>query len=413
MANTVSFIINLRDKFSKKLGKATSAVSKFDKGISKLTPSISGLSSQLVGLASAAALGVIFAKTTKGILEFETGLVGVGKTTGLADEKLVALGSNVLTTSKQLRTVSTDKLLELAQVAGQLGISGSKDILKFSTVLAKLESASDIKGEEGASKIARLLTITKEGPAVIDRFAASLVALGNKSAATESEILGVASEVARSTTAYKLNSAEILGISTALKSLDVAPEAAGTAVSKVFRAIEFATLEGGEQLAKFGKIMGQTPEMVKEGFGKAPLESFKSFVKGLNRISNSGGSLADTMKAVGLNGEIVAKGILPLATNYALLEGKIDLANKGFAANMALNEEFDASQKTVQKALDSIAIGFQNVFTKMATSGSALGNLQDALFFVGANIETIISVVGAAAGAFLAFKAGVMAITVI
>lgn len=411
MANTVSFIINLQDKFSSKLGKAAAAVRKFDKTTSKLPKSLATVKDQLIGFASAAAIGTALVKTVQGITQFETALVGVGKTTGLAGAQLKALGDSVLLTSKQLQTISSDKLLELAQVAGQLGIKGEESILKFATVLAKLEGASDIKGEEGAASIARLLTITGEGVGIVDRFAASLVGLGNNSAATESEILAVASEVARSTAAFKLSSSEILGISTALKSLDVAPEAAGTAIAQVFRGIELATINGGEKLQNFAKIMGQTTASVKENFAKAPLESFETFIKGLNRVSNEGGSLTKSLQDVGLSGLIVSKGIVPLATNFDLLHDKLALANKGFMENTAVNEEFAASQKTVQSALNAVGIAFQNVFIKAATSGSALGSLQDALFFISANMETIIPIVGALAGAFLTFKTVMFAVT--
>tara|TARA_R100001244_G_scaffold40790_2_gene36682 strand:+ start:7822 stop:9870 length:2049 start_codon:yes stop_codon:yes gene_type:complete len=413
MANKVSYIIELRERVLKTAGKVNNSLNKINKTVNKLTPSLGGLTSQMAGLASAAAVGAIFVKTTQGILEFETGLVGVGKTTGLAGEQLKALGDSVLVTSKQLQTISSDKLLELAQVAGQLGIKGEESILKFATVLAKLEGASDIKGEEGAASIARLLTITGEGVGIVDRFAASLVGLGNNSAATESEILSVASEVARSTAAFKLSSSEILGISTALKSLDVAPEAAGTAIAQVFRGIELATINGGEKLQNFAAIMGQTTESVKENFAKAPLESFETFIKGLNRVSNEGGSLTKSLQDVGLSGLIVSKGIVPLATNFDLLHDKLALANKGFMENTAVNEEFAASQKTVQSGLNAVAIAFQNTFTQIATSGSALGSLQDALFFISTNMETIIAVLGVAAGSFAALKTVMLVITAV
>jgi TP901 family phage tail tape measure protein len=345
----------------------------------------------------------------QGITSFEEGLVGVGKTTGLTGTELKALGSDFINLSDDMRGVSTQSLIEVGKTAGQLGVKGSENILKFSGTMAKLETATDVAGEEGASSIARLLTITGEGVGIIDQFGAALVGLGNNSAATESEIVSVASEVARGTAAYGLQSKEILGLSTALKSLDVRPEAAGTAVAKVFRGIEKATLEGGESLNSYAKIIGKTSKQVVEDFGKSPQKSFTSFIGGLNRISKQGGSVAQALRDAGLSGETVSKGIVPLATNFEMLNDKMALSNKEFEKNTALNEEFDASTKTVNTAVADVIKSFTNLTLKTATAGSGLETLQTALFFVSDNMETLVVAAVAVSGAMLLMKAAIIA----
>jgi TP901 family phage tail tape measure protein len=345
----------------------------------------------------------------KGITDFEEGLVGVGKTTGLTGKDLDKLGADVIDLSDDMRGVSTQSLLEVAKTAGQLGVKGSENILKFSGTMAKLESATDVAGEQGASSIARLLTITGEGVGIIDQFGAALVGLGNNSAATESEILSVASEVARGTAAYGLQAQEILGLATSLKSLGVRPEAAGTAVSKVFRGIEKATLEGGDSLEAYAKIIGKTSKQVTEDFGKSPQKSFNSFIGGLNRISNEGGSVAQALRDAGLSGETVSKGIVPLATNFEMLNEKMALSSNEFNKNTALNDEFEASTKTVNVAVKDIAKSFTNLTLKTATSGSGLETLQTVLFFVSDNMETLVVVAASLAGVMLAVKAAIIA----
>ena len=124
-------------------------------------------------------IGTLFINSFDDLKQFETGLVGVGKTTGISGNNLKQLGQSTIELSKSMRGISTKKLLELSGVAGQMGISDSKSILKFASTLAMLEKASDIQGEEGASSIARMLKITGEGPLTVDRFASSLVGLGN------------------------------------------------------------------------------------------------------------------------------------------------------------------------------------------------------------------------------------------
>lgn len=387
---------------------AVAGIKRVDHRVNSMIRGVGKLGLLLGGLT----LGTLASSAFNDVTQFETGLVGVGKTTGIEGSKLKDLGVDILKTSKALRTIESEKLLELAQSAGQLGVKGTEDILKFSTVLAKLEGASDVVGEEGASSIARLLTLTKEGPAVVDKFASSLVALGNSSAATESEILGVASEVARSTNAYGLKSKEILGLAATLKSLDVRPEAAGTAVGKVFRSIEMATIKGGKDLSNFGKVMGLTSSQVTETFKNNPNEAFNLFIKGLDRIGKEGGSIAKVLNNVGLSGETVSKGIIPLATNYELLSDKIGMASSGFENNIALQEEFEASQKTVKNGINSIKIAFSNLAIEQATAGSGLETLQDVLFYVAENMDIVIASVLSLIALFITWKAIVLAATI-
>ena len=367
------------DKFSHIVGKMANvtkgfsntgiaAISRFDHKVSSVFNKMGRLTQMVLGIG----IGALFLNGIDDIKSFETGLVGVGKTTGIEGQALKQFGTDIIGTSDALRGISTDKLLELSQTAGQLGITGSGNILNFATVLGKLEKASDIQGAEGASQIARLLTITGEGVGVVDRFASSLVGLGNSSAATESEILGVASEVARSTAAYQLQSSQILGISTALKSLDVSPDAAGTAVGKVFKGIENATLKGGMALKTYAGVMGLTSQEAKDIFSSDKVGAFSLLIKGLNDISASGGSVQKTMNELGLSGEIVGKGIIPLATNYALLNDKLKESGSLWNNNLALDKEYIAASKTIQTALFDVKKHFTNLLVETSSKGSHL-----------------------------------------
>ena len=421
MAATITIPTTFKavDKFSKIVGKMTKHIKTFGKegaaSVKRLDHKITGAfkkMSKLGQLALGLSIGAIFVTAFNDVKLYETGLVGVSKTTGIVGDELKELSKDFIDLSDNLRGVEASKLTDLGQVAGQLGVTGSKNILKFSGTMAKLEKASDIAGEEGASSIARLLTITGQGVGVIDQFGAAIVGLGNTSAATESEILAVSSEVARSTAAYKLQAHEILGIATTLKSLDVAPQAAGTAVGKVFSGIELATIKGGKVLRNYGKVMGMTSKEVKQAFAEDPKKAFTSFIKGLNRISNEGGSVSKALLDVGLNSQTVTKGIIPLATNYNLLTDKLKQSSTEWEKNSALNNEFEAATRTTQTALDDIKKSFTNVILKQATAGSGLEKLQNILFYVSDNIETVIVVLSTLVGLFVLMKAVVLASTI-
>src|SRR5690606_34325931 len=114
-------------------------------------------------LAGLASLFALFQSNKQTVIDFDSGIKDVSKTTGLAGRDLSLFGNAIVELSAKLQVVSADKLLEYSKVAGQLGVKGRTDILAFSEALAMLETASDITGEEGGSSIARMLTLVDGG----------------------------------------------------------------------------------------------------------------------------------------------------------------------------------------------------------------------------------------------------------
>src|SRR5690606_28583536 len=139
-------------------------------------------------------------------------------------------------------------LLEIGQAAGQLGVTGTDNILKFSDTVAQLGSASNIAGEEEATVLARHLNVTGEGVENGDRLAAAIVSLGNTSAATEAEIARAATSVAQATAIFGVGSDEAAGFGAALAALGVRAELSGSALGRAFRAIDASIREGGAAL---------------------------------------------------------------------------------------------------------------------------------------------------------------------
>lgn len=380
--------------------KSIASVRRFDQKISKTFSKLSSFAQIGLGLG----IGLIFREGLIAITDFETGLVGVGKTTGIANKELKTLGFDILKLSKNLKTVSAVKLLEFAEAAGQMGINSSKDILSFSSTLAQLEKTTDIIGAEGAQNIARLLEVVGEGPEVVDRFGSAIVALGNSSKATESQILSMSTRVAQSTSDFGLSSTEVLGLSTTLVQLGFKAEAAGTVMGKVFRRIELATIKGGKELKNFAKIMKLTPKQVQKAFKASPKKAFDLLIKGFGEIKKEGGSVQKAMLSIGLVGDRLSAVIPLLAGKFELLAEKTKLAKRAFLENMALQREFAESQKTITSALDTVRNSFNRLLTEEALQGSKLEKIQKALFFVADNMDKIIMAVVLLVAAFITMK---------
>src|SRR5690606_28341533 len=128
--------------------------------------------------------------------------------------------------------------------------------------LAMLETASNISGEEGASQIARLLTLVDGGVQNVQDFGDEIVNLGNNFAATESEILANATAIAQNTGVYKLGRQEVLAYATATKAVGVESELTGSAIGRTLGIMEKA-IRTGKNVDTIARLTGQSVEDLK------------------------------------------------------------------------------------------------------------------------------------------------------
>ncbi|MES1927550.1 phage tail tape measure protein [Salinisphaera sp. T31B1] len=370
-------------------------------GYERVRSSVINTRTAAVGLAGA----VVLRKTISEFADFEKGLIGVGKTTNIAGDDLRAMGDDIQEMSLRV-PVATTQLLEIAQSAGQLGVKGSQNILRFTETVAKLGSATDLAGEEGATAFARLLTVTGEPIENVDRLGAAVVQLGNNYAATESQITGVAQRVAQSTAQYEVGAANVLGISTALQAVGVEAESGGTQVGLAFQTINSALRNGGEEMARLERITGQTGESLREAFfnGKSA-QVFQQFVEGLGRIQASGGDVNGVLEDMGLTGTRAGQVLGTLATRSDLLGKAISDANLGWAENVALNKEaavaatsFSAQMQLTANSADQAAAELGRVIAPKLLDGMTVA--RSGFASIADNIDLVVASGGAAASLF-------------
>ena len=292
----------------------------------------------LGGAIAVAAVGRGLQQMVKLYADFETGLIGVGKTADLSGAELEALGKDIDELSKRM-PVATDELLAIAQSAGQLGVKGSGNILKFTETVAKLGTATDLSGDQAAMALARILNVTGEALGTVDVLGSVIVALGNNFAATESQIAEMATEVARGAAVFGVSSAQASALAAALAAVGVKSEVAGTSIGRILRMIDAAIRSGGEHLAILTQITGRTAEEIKELFQRDAMAAFALFIDGLKRIGDAGGSVADAMAALGLADQRLLKTIPVLANRADLLAQALEIANRETENATALNEE--------------------------------------------------------------------------
>jgi TP901 family phage tail tape measure protein len=317
------------------------------KSFKRLRGEVLSLDSALAGLGAALSVDYVLDQ----FATLDDGLIGIKKTTGLSGDALAGLGEDIqqLTTSIP---ATTGELVAIAQAAGQLGVQGRDDILAFTETVGMLGMATDMKGEQAATTLARMLNVAGEAAGEVDTLGAVIVALGNQFAATESEIAAVGTEVGQATAAFEVSSAEAAALGAALKSMGVRAELGGSAVGRVFRAIDASLRAGGDQLRELERLTGRTGAELRRIFATDSPEAFRVFVAGLGDVIDRGGSAAAELEKFGLKGEEILKVLPTIATRSDEVGRALRIALQEVKNGTALTDEATEASKSFRKQMD-------------------------------------------------------------
>lgn len=304
------------------------------------------------------------------VMEFNSGLLNVSKTTDISGAALDKLGDDVVGLSRKLQTVGTEKLLEYATVAGQLGVKGSQNIMAFTEALAKLETASDITGEKGGAEIARLLTLTDGGVQNVKDFGDEIVNLGNNFAATESEILSNATAIAQNTGLYKVGRQDVLAYATATKAVGLEAEVVGSAMFRTLAQIEKYSggVKGSEKILA---LLGKTQAELTKQFKTDSASVFNDLIAALNKIDREGGNVTATLNQLGLNNvrDIRVLGTLASSGYGQLEQAMLDVRD----AAGSLDQEFNTAAGKLENQTKRISIAWNNLVLDIENGTGALG----------------------------------------
>ena len=357
-----------------KIGKVDSAIKKVGKTSSKAAKEISSFGKSMETMASkiivanqafelmakvVRAVGVAYGATAGQFAKFETSLKKVQKTTNISSEEARKLGLTFRRMSTEI-PVAASELADIAAIAGQLGVRGSANLEKFATTIARVTASTDLNAEAASLAFARILSLTKTAVSDIDRFASAVVNLGNKFKTGEAAIVSMANEIARSTELYSISAAEVLGLSTALKTMGVRAEIGGTAIGKTFAALNKLTQEGGPLLDQLTQSMGMTGNQFRKVFEEDAATAFTMFIETLGKFPKL--QIGQVLEEMGLRGQGVAKIIAPLTGQIdtlrdAMFEAKIATAENTAAANEAAIAWDTLSGDTVVMKNNLVALG--------------------------------------------------------
>lgn len=287
-------------------------------------------------------------------LSFETAFTGIRKTVDATEPQFEKLKIQLMALARELG-IATEKIFALAEGAGQLNIE-RKNIAKFSEIMAKLGIAAPVLEMEAAAfQIAQFANVTQMSQKDFDRFAATLVYLGNNSATVENRILNMTERLASAASGAGMVHSEILGLATALSQLGLRPEAGGTAISQVINEITKQVALGGKKLKGWAVLSGfkQADEFAKL-WKEDAVKGLMLLIEGLAGLKEKGIEAVVVLDDLGMDGRRVSDALRRAAGNNKLFNKTIKDGNRAWKDNIALNEEVNKRMKDAQKQFDKV-----------------------------------------------------------
>lgn len=312
------------------------------------------------------------AALTAGI-NFEDAFAGIGKTvdgimTSTGD--LTVVGERVREQFRDLALeipLTTNEIAALGEVVGQLGVQ-AEDVAEVTEIIAQLGATTELSAEDAAKGLIRFGNILNElgdnGENTADflRSAGSaIVALGNASVSTEGEILELGLRLAAAGERANFSAQEILAWATTLSDLGVRAEAGGSAVSRAINEMLLAINTGSDNLATFADAADTSIDKFVKAFEEDASSALSTFIGKLKEGIEDGSVTIEMLNDMGLAG-IRATDILGRLGNAEELFAKnLEIANKAWAEQIALQEEFNKRAATVKSQIQLL----KNAFTDL------------------------------------------------
>lgn len=300
-----------------------------------------------------AAIGASLVGVAKAAVDYEAALAGVKKTTDPTALQFSAFEQGFRNLANTI-PVSAKELANMGAMAGQLGIH-NESLLTFVETMAKLQTATNIIGEEGAAELAKFMNIMGTSQDRVSNLGSSLVDLGNNFATTEKDILDMALNLAGAGKQIGLSEGSVFGLATALSSVGIEAEKGGSAFSKVMinmaKAVDEMDTSAGSKLREFAGVSGMTAEAFAEVFKNNPAEAIAAFVEGLGTASERGTTAIGILQEMNIKEVRLRDTLLRAGGAHKLFNDAINRGNQAFRDNTALQREFQTFSETTASKL--------------------------------------------------------------
>jgi TP901 family phage tail tape measure protein len=312
------------------------------------------------GIAAVAGAVMTVKQTVEAFAEYDDKLVDVMKTTDLTKMETQALNEEIRKINTRTAQI---ELLELARVAGKLGIRGKEDILGFvnATDKIKVALAEDLGGdtEESVRQLGKLVDIFKLDQEFtmeesLLKIGSAMNALGASGTANEGYMLEFTKRVAGVAPTAGITIDKILGIATTLDELGQTSEVSGTAfnqvISNMFKNTADYAHVAGMELQAFTDLMNEDAN-----------EALIQLLIGAKGSTDGFGQLAKSLSSLGMDGVRATNVLGVLAANIDQLRENQKFSNEEFVKGNSLLIEFNKKNNSAQANLEKASKIFKQV----------------------------------------------------
>jgi TP901 family phage tail tape measure protein len=319
-----------------------------------------------------AAAGAVFA-TAGTAIAFERAFVDVERTTEFTSAKIGAAAASAKNDLKSLASeipVAFGQITQIATIGNQLGIAQGA-LTSFTETVAKFSTTTGVSVEQTAMSFGRIGELLQVDAADFEKMGSAIAFAGVNAVATEAQILSVTKEIATTAKMAKFGTPDIIGLSTALSSLGIAPEAARGSIIRTFAGINKAVSEGGTALNEYARIAGMPAQAFASTWSTDGEAAFGEFLKGLQGLADGGANLDSVLRNLGMVNVRDIQTIQKLGDNYDVYVSSLRDANQGFNEGTFLAESYGKVQETVAS---KIVLVTNNIANLLDTIGqSAIG----------------------------------------
>ncbi len=320
-----------------------------------------------VGTAAVAGLGL----AGKAAMDWESAWAGVTKTVDGTPAQMDELEVSLRGLAKTLPSTH-EEIAGVAEAAGQLGVK-REDVVGFTKTMIDLGETTNLTADEAATSIAQISnvmgTMERDGSKGVERFGATLVALGNAGASTEAEILEMAKRIAGAAKLVGASESDVLALSNAMASVGIEAQLGGGVMSRVMQRMYGDVKKGGEGLDNLAKVAGVSSKDFATAFETDPVRAVDTMVKGLGRVKSEGGDVIETMANLGIKGTEETGVILRLAGAGDLLSDSLKLGDSAWESNSALAAEAAKRYETTES---KVKVAWNNIKDAAIDAGSVL-----------------------------------------
>jgi TP901 family phage tail tape measure protein len=295
-------------------------------------------------------------------MSWEDAFTGVKKTVEATDAELAQLSQGIRQMAKEM-PASREAIAGVAEAAGQLGIK-NEAVMGFARTMTDMGVATNMSSAQAADALARLANITQMPQENFDRLGSTVVALGNKMAATESEIVTMGLRLAGAGEQIGMSEAQILSFAAALSSVGIEAEMGGSAFSRVMIDIATSVDTADDKLDTFAKVAGMSASQFSAAFRQDAAGAIVAFVEGLGRMKSQGESTFGVLDELELSEIRVRTALLNAAGAGDLFRKSLEVGSKAWEENNALTKEAEERYKTTASKVEIM----QNKFTDLGVT---------------------------------------------